>query len=115
MRVTAQIHEFSPQALLPFDITREEAHQAYERWIKGRWFAPSKLKKHAREEFGLNGIYIPYWTYDSDTKTAYSGQRGDVYYVRQNVTVMENGRYVRRSRMVPRGISKTWCPTPKTT
>ncbi len=99
---TGEIQEFSPQALLPFAITRDEAHQAYEKWIKRLWFAPSKLKKHAREEYGLNGIYIPYWTYDSDTKTAYSGQRGDIYYVRRNVTVMENGRYVRRSKMVPK-------------
>lgn len=99
---TGEIHEFSPQALLPFSITSDQAHEAYKKWINGRWFAPSKLKKHAREEYGLNGIYIPYWTYDSDTLTAYSGQRGDVYYVRQNVTVMENGRYVRRSRMVPK-------------
>lgn len=99
---TGEIHEFSPQALLPFAISKEQAREAYEKWIGGRWFAPSKLKKHAREEYGLNGIYIPYWTYDSDTVTSYSGQRGDVYYVRQNVTVMEGGRYVRRTRMVPK-------------
>ncbi len=99
---TGEIQEFSPQALLPFAITADQAHEAYKKWIGGRWFAPSKLKKHAREEYGLNGIYIPYWTYDSDTLTSYTGQRGDVYYVRRNVTVMENGRYVRRSRMVPK-------------
>ena len=99
---TGQIHEFSPQAVLPFAITREEAFQAYKKWIGGRWFAPSKLKDHARESASLKGVYIPYWTYDSDTLTSYTGQRGDVYYVRQNVTVLENGRYVRRSRMVPK-------------
>lgn len=99
---TGQIHEFSPQALLPFSISREQAHEAYQKWIEGRWFAPTKLKKYAREEYGLNGIYIPYWTYDSDTLTSYSGQRGDVYYVRQRVSVIENGRSVRRTRMVPK-------------
>ena len=99
---TGEIHEFSPQALLPFAITRDEAFVAYTKWIKGRWFAPSKLKNHARESKSLKGVYIPYWTYDSDTRTSYAGQRGDVYYVRRNVTVMENGRYVRRSRMVPK-------------
>ncbi len=99
---TGEIHEFSPQALLPFAISRDEAFNAYTKWIRGRWFAPSKLKDHARESKSLKGVYIPYWTYDSDTTTSYVGQRGDVYYVRQNVTVMENGRYVRRSRMVPK-------------
>ena len=50
---TGEIHEFSPQALLPFAITKEEAQAAYEKWIQGRWFAPSKLKKHAREQLSL--------------------------------------------------------------
>ncbi len=99
---TGEIQEFSPQALLPFAIDRDEAFAAYSKWIKSRWFAPSKLKNHARESESLKGVYIPYWTYDSDTVTAYTGQRGDVYYVRKMVTVMENGRYVRRSRMVPK-------------
>ena len=99
---TGEVQEFSPQALLPFAINREQAFSAYTTWLKGRWFAPSKLKDHARESKSLKGVYIPYWTYDSDTVTSYSGQRGDVYYVRQNVTVVENGRYVRRSRRVPK-------------
>lgn len=99
---TGEIHEFSPQAVLPFAITRDQAFEAYKKWIAGRWFAPSKLKGHARESKSLKGVYIPYWTYDSDTVTSYAGQRGDVYYVRQNVTVFENGRAVRRSRMVPK-------------
>lgn len=99
---TGEVHEFSPQALLPFAINRDEAFAAYSKWIKSRWFAPSKLKDHAREGKSLKGVYIPYWTYDSDTATSYTGQRGDVYYVRRMVTVMENGRYVRRSRMVPK-------------
>lgn len=99
---TGEVHEFSPQALLAFAINRDDAFKAYSKWINSRWFAPSKLKNHARESKSLKGVYIPYWTYDSDTVTSYTGQRGDVYYVRRMVTVMENGRYVRRSRMVPK-------------
>lgn len=99
---TGDVQEFSPQALLPFSITETQAREAYRKWISGRWFAPGKLKKFAREDNGLNGIYIPYWTYDSDTVTAYSGQRGDTYYVQQSFTVVENGRRVRRTRMVPK-------------
>jgi len=99
---TGDVQEFSPQALLPFAVTDSEAKAAFTKWIRGRWFAPSKLKDYAREEQSLKGVYIPYWTYDSDTRTSYSGQRGDVYYVRQTVRVIENGRSVRRSRMVPK-------------
>ena len=50
----------------------------------------------------LNGVYVPYWTYDSDTLTGYRGERGDVYYVKQSYTVVENGRRVRRTRSVPK-------------
>ena len=99
---TGEVQEFSPQALLPFAISADDAKVAFRKWIRGRWFAPSKLKDYAREEQSLNGVYIPYWTYDSDTDTSYSGQRGDVYYVRQTVRVIENGRSVRRTRMVPK-------------
>ena len=99
---TGDVQEFSPQALLPFAVSSDEARAAFAKWIRGRWFAPSKLKDYVREEQSLKGVYIPYWTYDSDTRTSYSGQRGDVYYVRQTVRVVENGRTVRRSRMVPK-------------
>ncbi|OED43872.1 hypothetical protein AB833_02970 [Chromatiales bacterium (ex Bugula neritina AB1)] len=99
---TGDVHEFSPQALLPFSITAREAQESYKKWIAGRWFAPSKLKHYAREEHGLNGVYIPYWTYDSDTYTGYSGQRGDIYYVQQKYSAVVNGRRTTRTRMVPK-------------
>src|SRR5690606_21501062 len=38
----------------------------------------------------MQGIYVPYWTFDADTKSAYRGERGTVYYETQ--TVMRDGR-----------------------
>jgi len=91
-----------PKGLLPFKITEADARQSYKKWLKGLWFAPGELKKYAREDTSLNGVYIPYWTYDSDTVTAYAGERGDVYYVTQTYTAVVNGRRVRRRRQVPK-------------
>lgn len=91
-----------PKALLPFAIDSDQARASYQQWLSGLWFAPSELKKYARDDTPLNGVYVPYWTYDSDTVTGYSGDRGDVYYVRQSYTVVENGRRVRRTRSVPK-------------
>ena len=99
---TSQAKPIKPKALLPFKINADQAKQAYVKWMSKLWFAPSELKKYAREEASLNGVYIPYWTYDSDTVTAYDGQRGDVYYVTQTVTEIVNGRRVRRRRQVPK-------------
>lgn len=99
---TSQAKPIKPKALLPFKINAKQAKQAYVTWMNKLWFAPSELKKYAREEASLSGVYIPYWTYDSDTVTAYEGQRGDVYFVTQTVTEIVNGRRVRRQRQVPK-------------
>ena len=40
----------------------------------------------------MQGIYVPYWTYDAETRTDYTGQRGTVYYETRPVTVVVNGR-----------------------
>jgi len=68
-----------PKSLLPFAIDRKKAKDLFKGWINKLWFAPSALKKYARQFEKLAGMYIPFWTYDSDTSTYYTGQRGDNY------------------------------------
>jgi hypothetical protein len=48
----------------------------------------------------LKGVYIPHWSYDTDTDTSYSGQRGVYYYVTERYTVRVNGRSQTRTRVV---------------
>jgi DNA-directed RNA polymerase subunit RPC12/RpoP len=88
-----------PKAVLPFHITHDQAGQLFKDWIASRWFAPNELKKRA-ERSDINGVYMPCWTYDSDTTTRYTGQRGDDYYVTESYTVRINGRSERRTRQV---------------
>ncbi len=38
----------------------------------------------------MQGIYVPYWTYDAATETRYTGQRGTIYH--ESRSVMRNGR-----------------------
>lgn len=99
---TSHSRPLKPKGLLPFAISDAEAREAYRKWLQRRWFAPNALKKYARSDASLNGVYIPYWTYDSDTSTAYSGERGEVYYVTQRYTTTVNGRRVTRTRQVPK-------------
>jgi hypothetical protein len=89
-----------PEGLLPFKISGKEAFENFRRWIQGLWFAPRRLKQYARTENKLAGVYIPFWTYDSDTTTAYVGERGDYYYTTENYTATVNGRSVVRTRRV---------------
>ncbi len=99
---TSKAKPIKPKALLPFKISDSQAREAYTKWLNKLWFAPNELKKYARDDASLHGVYIPYWTYDSDTATAYQGQRGDVYYVTQRYTAIENNRRVTRTRRVPK-------------
>ena len=84
--------------VLPFLIAREVARENLRKWVSSRWFAPNAFK--ARGVQGrFNGIYLPYWTFDSATTTHYTGQRGEHYYV--TVGSGKNRRMVRRTRWYP--------------
>ena len=75
-------HLIKPQALLPFKVPRNDATAQFRKWLRTRWFAPNALKKFARLEGRLQGLYAPYWTYDASTVSRYTGERGDNYTVR---------------------------------
>jgi LSD1 subclass zinc finger protein len=90
-----------PKSLAPFKIDRQTAGDSFRLWIKKRWFAPSKLKKVTSHD-RMQGIYVPYWTYDANTSSLYTGQRGDYYYETQTYTTTENGRTVTKQRQVRR-------------
>jgi DNA-directed RNA polymerase subunit RPC12/RpoP len=89
-----------PEGLLPFKVSDKQALEDFRRWIRKLWFAPSILKQYAQSEGKLVGVYVPFWTYDSDTTTSYSGERGDYYYITETYTEDENGRSVTRTREV---------------
>jgi DNA-directed RNA polymerase subunit RPC12/RpoP len=89
-----------PEGILPFKVSQKEAFESFRRWIRSLWFAPGSLKQYARTENKLSGVYIPFWTYDSNATTSYSGERGDYYYTTESYTTTENGRSVTRTRQV---------------
>jgi DNA-directed RNA polymerase subunit RPC12/RpoP len=97
---TGTLRQIKPSAVLPFAIEEGDARGRVQRWLKGLWFAPSKLKSFARTEGRLAGMYLPYWTYDSHTETDYSGQRGTIYLEPVRVVREINGRRVAQTEMV---------------
>ena len=94
---------FVPESLLPFIVDERAAREAFKTWAGKLWFAPSNLDKRARTEL-IDGVYLPYWTYDSTTVTSYRGKRGEYYYVTETYTDA-NGktrtRQVRHTRWYP--------------
>ncbi|MDH3280334.1 MAG: hydrogenase maturation nickel metallochaperone HypA [Gammaproteobacteria bacterium] len=91
---------FKPRGLLPFKVTESAAKEQFRRWLRGLWFAPGGLKEYARDDRRLNGIYLPFWTYDSDTTTDYEGERGIAYQEPRVFVTIRNGRRVTQQRMV---------------
>lgn len=80
---------YFPDNIVPFEVSKEETSNIFKGWLKGLWFAPNSLKEFAKTGGinGLNGCYVPFWCFDADTKTSYSGERGDYFYVTKTRTV----------------------------
>jgi DNA-directed RNA polymerase subunit RPC12/RpoP len=98
--INGQSKLISPSALLPFRVDERSARGSFAAWTKRLWFAPSDFKRAAYVNERVQGIYLPYWTYDSFAKTRYSGQRGTYYYETERYTTTENGRSVTKTRQV---------------
>ena len=79
-----------PKGLLPFAVPEEQARDAMVRWLGSLWFAPNGLQQYARKGRRLDGIYVPYWTFDAQTRSRYAGERGDDYWTTR--TVVRDGK-----------------------
>ena len=65
----------APGGVVPFSISDKEAAERFKKWIKRRWFCP-KLAKESAKPKSFNGVYLPYWTFDTDTFSSYQGEYG---------------------------------------
>lgn len=64
-----------PDGIVPFRIDSERLKEIFQKWIKGRWFAPNALK-HLYERDKFTKVYVPYWTFDAKVKCSYTGRGG---------------------------------------
>ena len=108
VRTTETRKWIKPEAVLPFRITQNDAEKVFREWLGTLWFAPNALKKQARHEHGLKGVYLPAWTYDSNTVTQYQGRRGEYYYEEHWVTVPDGRGGTRQERRQQQKIR--WYP-----
>ncbi len=86
----------APESVLPFSVTPPQAIANLRTWTNSRWFAPSELKTMAQHD-KAESIYLPYWTFDSNTQTNYAGHRGDNY---QETEYYNDSEGKRQSRSV---------------
>jgi len=71
----SDVKTMAPGGVVPFKITAKQAGEKFSAWIKGKLFCPNDAKESAKAE-SFTGIYLPYWTFDADTHTNYSGEYG---------------------------------------
>jgi uncharacterized CHY-type Zn-finger protein len=86
-----------PESVLPFKVDDRKARDKFHEWIGSLWFAPNDLKQRASAD-RIDGVYMPYWTYDSNTTTQYRGQRGEHYYETERYTDSEGNSQTRQVR-----------------
>ncbi|WP_299045699.1 TFIIB-type zinc finger domain-containing protein [uncultured Tateyamaria sp.] len=87
---TGAHRHIKPRGVLPFALSEAQARKAMTDWLGRLWFAPNGLQDYARKGRAMQGIYVPYWTFDADTRSAYTGERGTVYY--ETRTIMRDGK-----------------------
>lgn len=92
--------QLKPQGVLPFRIDAGRAQTLFSDWARRRWFAPESFRRQSRTPDRFRGLYVPYWTFDADTFSRYSGERGDHYFTTETYPARENGRTVMRTRQV---------------
>lgn len=72
----APIH---PESLLPFKIAEAAVRETVRRWYRTRWFAPNRLKSAAMTDT-VQGVYLPYWTFDARADADWTAESGYYYY-----------------------------------
>src|SRR5581483_6507331 len=91
----------APDGVLPAKIPKQAARSEVQNLLSARWFAPNALKRLSQQE-GISGVYLPFWTYMADTRTRYSGERGEHYWDTEVYSETDDqGRHVQRTRWYP--------------
>ena len=84
-----------PWSVLPFKVAETKVREDIRRWYGSHFFAPNKLKSKALTDT-LRGIYLPYWTFDSQARCPWEAESGEYYYTRDSQGRQQ--RHVRWSR-----------------
>lgn len=70
-----QSNTMAPTGVCTFKIDGKTASDRFGKWIKKKLFCPSKAKKSCNPE-SFKGVYIPVWTFDTDTFSNFTAKYG---------------------------------------
>ncbi len=75
VRKMQELSGVKPNAVIPFAFEQDNAVSLSRAWAKKRFFAPSKFKKEVSAD-NVKGVYVPCFTFDSQTTSCYEGRIG---------------------------------------
>lgn len=91
-----------PEYIIPFSVEREKSGELFRSWVGSRWFAPGNLKAMASAG-AIRGVYLPFWVYDVQTSSHFSGQVGHDHKETEHYTHKKpDGSSEQRTRSVTR-------------
>lgn len=98
-----------PESLLPFNFKPADAVDKFRKWLSGgdgfwgrlwvKLVRPGALQQRANVE-DLHGVYVPFWTYDTQSHSSWTAQAGYYYYVTQSYTDSQGRRQTRQVRKI---------------
>jgi hypothetical protein len=91
-----------PESLLPFRVDRARAVAEFRQWLGRGFFRPNPVKKIAQEaEARLQGVYLPFWTFDAFTSSWWKAEAGYYYHETESFwTTNDKGQRVQSTRQV---------------
>lgn len=84
-----------PESVVPFAVGRDQAVASFNGWLKKLWFRPSDLRQKASVE-ELRGVYVPFWTFDSQVSSHWTADAGYHYYTEETSTDSQGREQTRR-------------------
>jgi hypothetical protein len=88
-----------PESLIPFKVDEGRANTLFIKWLGSGLFHPGDLKRYGGAQ-KLDGVYLPFWTFDADAYSRWRAESGDYYYETQTVTVTRDGKQVQETQQV---------------
>jgi uncharacterized Zn finger protein (UPF0148 family) len=91
-----------PESLLPFQVDRAKAVTLFRTWLGRGFFRPTPVKKIAQQaDARLQGVYLPFWTFDAYTSSWWQAEAGYYYYETETYWDRDaEGKQVQRTRQV---------------
>lgn len=65
----------APNGVCQFEVSSKQAGENFHKWIRSRWFTSRAAKRSAKPD-RFQGVYLPYWTFDTKTASTYTARYG---------------------------------------